>query len=115
MSVAVLRLTSRNICANAGRSFGVFYLNQDMPFGGVKASGHGRFAGPEGVRGLCYPKAVIEDRWFRVIQTSIPKPVDFPLPEGDKPWVFLKGLVFFAYGSGVKRVTGLLDLIRMSL
>lgn len=24
-------------------SFGVFYLNQSMPFGGVKASGHGRF------------------------------------------------------------------------
>lgn len=46
-----------------------------MPFGGVKASGHGRFAGPEGVRGLCAPKAVIEDRWFRVIQTSIPRPV----------------------------------------
>lgn len=22
---------------------GVFYLNQAMPFGGVKASGHGRF------------------------------------------------------------------------
>jgi hypothetical protein len=27
----------------ADRSFAVFYLNQAMPFGGVKASGHGRF------------------------------------------------------------------------
>ncbi|TXT12996.1 hypothetical protein VHUM_01397 [Vanrija humicola] len=92
--------------------FGVFYLNQDMPFGGVKASGHGRFAGPEGVRGLCAPKAVIEDRWFRVIQTSIPRPVDFPLPAGNTPWTFLKGLVRFAYGSGSARLAGLFDVIR---
>jgi acyl-CoA reductase-like NAD-dependent aldehyde dehydrogenase len=26
---------------------GVFYLNQAMPFGGVKASGHGRFGTPQ--------------------------------------------------------------------
>ncbi|GMK56335.1 hypothetical protein CspeluHIS016_0301750 [Cutaneotrichosporon spelunceum] len=95
--------------------FGVFYLNQDMPFGGVKASGYGRFAGPEGLRGLCYPKAVIEDRFFSLVRTSIPAPVDFPLPPGEKPWVFLRGLVFFAYGAGVARVKGLLDVIRMAV
>ncbi|BEJ11711.1 hypothetical protein CspHIS471_0201710 [Cutaneotrichosporon sp. HIS471] len=95
--------------------FGVFYLNQDMPFGGVKASGYGRFAGPEGLRGLCYPKAVIEDRFFSLIRTSIPEPVDFPLPPGDKPWIFLRGLVFFAYGAGLARVKGLLDVIRMAV
>ncbi len=96
-------------------SFGVFYLNQDMPFGGVKASGYGRFAGPEGLRGLCYPKAVIEDRFFSLIRTSIPAPVDFPLPPGDKPWTFLKGLVFFAYGRGTASFKGLLDVIRMAV
>jgi hypothetical protein len=74
-------------------SFGVFYLNQSMPFGGVKASGHGRFGeplqaihvkgidvplmtgGPEGLRGLCSIKAVTEDRFFKWIRTSIPVPV----------------------------------------
>lgn len=84
-----------------------------MPFGGVKASGYGRFAGPEGLRGMCYPKAVIEDRLFRLIRTSIPPPVDFPLPPGEKPWVFLKGLVFFAYGAGLERVRGLGQLLWM--
>jgi hypothetical protein len=85
-----------------------------MPFGGTKASGHGRFAGPEGLRGLCYPKAVIEDRFFRLIRTSIPRPVDFPLPAGNGPWTFLRGLVRFAYGAGVQRATGLLDVVRIA-
>jgi hypothetical protein len=77
-------------------SFGVFYLNQSMPFGGVKASGHGRFGefwcfdsdgsvpradditrtgGPEGLRGLCSIKSITEDRFFKWIRTSIPAPV----------------------------------------
>lgn len=86
-----------------------------MPFGGTKASGHGRFAGPEGLRGLCYPKAVIEDRFFRLVRTSIPRPVDFPLPAGNGPWEFLRGLVGFAYGdSVVDRVAGLGEVIRVS-
>lgn len=98
----------------ADPSFGVFYLNQDMPFGGTKASGHGRFAGPEGLRGLCYPKAVIEDRFFRTVRTSIPRPVDFPLSPGDAPWTFLRGLVRFAYGQGVDRAKGLADVVRVA-
>jgi hypothetical protein len=54
---------------------GVFYLNQSLPFGGCKASGYGRFGGPEGLRALCNIKAVVRDRFFSVIQTSIPPPV----------------------------------------
>ena len=74
---------------------GVFYLNQASPFGGVKASGHGRFGesskgakqpnipsdagfatgGEEGLRSLCSPKTVIEDRFFSWIRTTIPRPV----------------------------------------
>lgn len=62
-----------------------------MPFGGVKASGHGRFGelppssvrisvgaddgvgGEEGLRSLCTPKSVIHDRLFSLIRTPIPK------------------------------------------
>ncbi|KAJ9097269.1 hypothetical protein QFC21_004938 [Naganishia friedmannii] len=92
--------------------FGVFYLNQSMPFGGVKASGHGRFGGPEGLRGLCSIKAITEDRFFKWIRTSIPSPVDYPLPVRKTSWGFLKGLVGLAYGDGIwARGKGLAGLV----
>jgi hypothetical protein len=66
-----------------------------MPFGGVKASGHGRFGTPlliimslntdetggeEGLRSLCTPKSIIHDRLFSLIRTPIPKVVGkFPI------------------------------------
>ena len=42
--------------------FGSTYMCQSLPFGGVKDSGFDRFAGVEGLRGLCVPKAVCQDR-----------------------------------------------------
>lgn len=42
--------------------FGSTYMCQSLPFGGVKDSGFDRFAGIEGLRGLCIPKAVCQDR-----------------------------------------------------
>ncbi|OCF34338.1 meiotic Sister-Chromatid recombination aldehyde dehydrogenase [Kwoniella heveanensis BCC8398] len=96
--------------------FGVFYLNQAMPFGGVKASGHGRFGGEEGLRSLCSAKSITEDRFFSYIRTSIPKPVDFPLPDGKKPWNFLVGLVNLAYARTLwGQVKGLGGLIGASM
>lgn len=61
------------------------YLNQALPFGGVKHSGYGRFAGPEGLRGMTRPKAVTEDRLFGIVQTSIPAAVDYPL-DATRAW-----------------------------
>lgn len=96
--------------------FGVFYLNQAMPFGGVKASGHGRFGGEEGLRSLCSIKAITEDRFFSWIRTTIPRPVDFPLSEDGTAWQFLKGLVDLAYAPGIPgRVTGLVNLVKASM
>jgi hypothetical protein len=43
--------------------FATTYMCQSLPFGGVKHSGFDRFGGVEGLRGLCVPKAVAEDRW----------------------------------------------------
>ena len=42
--------------------FATTYMCQSLPFGGVKESGFGRFAGVEGLRALCVPVAVCRDR-----------------------------------------------------
>lgn len=50
-------------------------LFQSLPFGGVKDSGFGRFAGVEGLRACCLVKSVAEDRWWPFVKTIIPKPI----------------------------------------
>lgn len=92
--------------------FAVSYLNQSLPFGGVKSSGFGRFAGPEGLRGLCYTQAVIEDRFFSWIRTSIPPPVDYPLTNSTRAFNFVAGLHYLAFAQDWKsRAAGLRDVI----
>lgn len=89
--------------------FGVFYINQDLPFGGVKGSGYGRFGGPEGLRSLTNPKAIVVDRWW--IQTSIPKVLDYPLRSLSTSWEFSSNLVRFLYGYGWRsRIGGLIKV-----
>ncbi|KAF5391825.1 hypothetical protein D9757_001821 [Collybiopsis confluens] len=63
----------------AVNDFAVFYMNQDLPFGGTKASGYGRFGGPEGLRSLTNPKVIVYDWWPSLIQTSIPNVLDYPI------------------------------------
>jgi acyl-CoA reductase-like NAD-dependent aldehyde dehydrogenase len=58
--------------------FGMCYLNQDLPFGGVKSSGFGRMNGRDGLRAYTNAKAILADRfWF-----SVPAGV-FPVKPGD--------------------------------
>ncbi|KAF8232284.1 meiotic sister-chromatid recombination aldehyde dehydrogenase [Tricholoma matsutake] len=97
--------------------FGVFYVtlhcSQDMPFGGLKYSGYGRFGGPEGLRALTNPKAIIVDRWPALIQTRIPKVLDYPIRSLCKSWEFSSGLVRFMYADGWRnRLRGLYTLLR---
>ena len=93
--------------------FGVFYLNQSMPFGGVKASGYGRFGGHEGLQGLCNPKVIIEDRFFSLIRTPIPKPLDYPIKSVISSWNFVKGLVVVVYATDFKlKFYGLKSLLK---
>jgi len=95
--------------------FGVFYLNQDLGFGGVKASGFGRFAGPEGLRALTCPKAVTIDRWPSLIQTSIPPPLQYPIRSVVKAWDFVSGMTALFWGDSLsERVDGVFAIIKAS-
>nr|POE79449.1 putative aldehyde dehydrogenase-like protein [Quercus suber] len=71
--------------------FAVFYAVQ-LPFGGVRGSGYGRFAGEEGLRALCNAKSICIDRWPNVIKTAIPGPLDYPM-RGNVAWEMGQGVV----------------------
>jgi len=58
--------------------FGLCYLNQNLPFGGVKYSGFGRMNGRDGLRAYTNAKAVLTDRF----PISIP-PKLYPVKPGD--------------------------------
>src|SRR5258707_1247474 len=68
----------------AVNDFAVYYAVQ-LPFGGVGGSGYGRFAGEEGLRGLCNIKSICEDKWgWAGIKTAIPKQIRYPIPDTTK-------------------------------
>ncbi|KAM4065113.1 aldehyde dehydrogenase family protein [Hirsutella rhossiliensis] len=95
----------------AVNDFAAYYAVQ-LPFGGVAGSGYGRFAGREGLRGLCNIKSVCEDRlaWLG-IRTSIPPPVRYPVPSQQKGWAFAYGVVEVGYGGPVRKLKGLMRMI----
>jgi len=86
---------------NAGMSSindleGTTYMNQSLPFGGLKKSGYDRFAGPEGLRGLCSIRSVCEDK-ISFIRNSIPPPMQYPATGfGHK---FAQGLIKMFYST----------------
>ncbi|KAK9414274.1 putative Aldehyde dehydrogenase domain-containing protein [Seiridium unicorne] len=111
----VLRAVVKGIRAGgvAVNDFAVYYAVQ-LPFGGVGGSGYGRFAGEEGLRGLCNTKSVCEDRfgWLGV-RTAIPPPARYPVKNQDGAWRFARGIVRLGYSLGIGgMVEGLVDLIR---
>ncbi|KAK1319333.1 Aldehyde dehydrogenase 22A1 [Acorus calamus] len=71
-------------------------LTKSLPFGGVKHSGFGRFAGVEGLRACCLVKSVVEDRFWPYIKTTIPKPLQYPVAENC--FEFQQSLVEALYG-----------------
>lgn len=89
----------------AVNDFAAYYAVQ-LPFGGVKGSGYGRFAGDEGLRGLCNLKAVCVDKFPKVLGTAIPPRVDYPIQkregvdgarDGVSAWEMCKGVVETGY------------------
>jgi acyl-CoA reductase-like NAD-dependent aldehyde dehydrogenase len=81
---------------SAVNDFASTYMAQSLPFGGVKESGFDRFAGVEGLRGCCIPKAVSEDRVPWLIRTDIPPPLQYPV--APYAFDFCSGLIRLFYG-----------------
>lgn len=83
-------LQTGNVAIN---DFATFYVCQ-LPFGGQKGSGYGKFGGEEGLQGLCNVKSVCYDR-IPFISTKIPKPLDYPVQE--RAWPFVRALNVAGY------------------
>ncbi|CAI5460187.1 unnamed protein product [Closterium sp. Yama58-4] len=94
----------------AVNDFGSTYMCQSLPFGGVKESGFGRFAGVEGLRGCCNEKAIVEDRFFSLIKTNIPPPLQYPLAPNAVPFQQALVRMFFAH-TFLAQLSGLFHLL----
>ncbi|KAG5951140.1 hypothetical protein E4U53_003700 [Claviceps sorghi] len=95
----------------AVNDFAVYYAAQ-MPFGGVAGSGYGRFAGEEGLRGLCNIKSVCHDRFgWLGIRTAIPRPVQYPVASQHNAWAFTQGVVELGYGGWRRKAKGLSKIL----
>ena len=89
-------LKSGNVAIN---DFATYYVAQ-LPFGGVKKSGYGKFGGEEGLLGLCNAKSIVMDKpFFRLmgVATAIPPPIDYPIPDGKRAWNFVRNLNIAGY------------------
>ena len=92
---------------------GCTYMSQSLPFGGCKKSGYDRFAGPEGLRGLCNIKSVCEDR-ISFIRNSIPPPMHYPATGVGH--LFAQGLIYMFYSTNLfDRLKGVYYLIKYSV
>ncbi|KAE8440565.1 hypothetical protein EG329_007223 [Mollisiaceae sp. DMI_Dod_QoI] len=90
----------------AVNDFAAYYAVQ-LPFGGNRGSGYGRFAGEEGLRGLCNIKAICEDRWgWLGVKTAIPKQIQYPIPDTKKGYEFTRAVVEIGYSVSWKKMFG---------
>lgn len=94
------KLKSGNVAIN---DFATYYVAQ-LPFGGVKKSGYGKFGGEEGLTGLCLTKSIIMDKsFFRMLGlcTSIPPLIDYPIKDDKKAWSFVSNLNIAGYDTSI--------------
>jgi len=97
----------------AANDFATCYMCQSLPMGGLKDSGFGKFAGIEGLRGLCVAKAVVEDI-VPFVRTQLPPPLRYPLSRAALP--FVCGLMKFFYGPSLgSKLSGIVTLIKASV
>jgi acyl-CoA reductase-like NAD-dependent aldehyde dehydrogenase len=105
------RIAARLHCGMVGvNAYGLNYLVQSLPFGGVGASGFDRFGGPEGLRACCLMRSVVTDwlSWLS-IPTPVPKQLQYPVA-ADAP-AFTHALIQMQFAdSWVGKLKGLLGL-----
>ena len=86
--------------------YGLAYMMQSAPFGGVRLSGFGRFNGREGLRACCNEKTVVTDRLpIRQAASFYPiKKATFPL---------LQDVISVLYGRGIStKMKGVMGLAK---
>lgn len=85
-------------CGMVGiNAYGLNYLVQSLPFGGVRASGFDRFSGPEGLRACCLLKSIVTDKLSMLsIPTPTPKPLQYPV--APTAAAFTKALIRLQFG-----------------
>ncbi|XP_008810296.1 aldehyde dehydrogenase 22A1-like [Phoenix dactylifera] len=108
-----IEIASQLHCGVAAiNDFASTYMCQSLPFGGVKHSGFGRFAGVEGLRACCLVKSVVEDRWWPYIKTKIPKPIQYPVAENS--FEFQESLVEALYDLNIwDRLRALVNVLKI--
>jgi hypothetical protein len=86
--------------------FGLAYMANALPFGGVGGSGYGRLNGREGLRAMCNQKSVMVDRF------PLHRPVKlYPVKAGD--YARHKSVIELLYRPEVSRKLGaLVGLVR---
>lgn len=97
------RLATGNVAIN---DFATYYVSQ-LPFGGVKKSGYGKFGGEEGLQGLCMAKSVVMDKpLLRLlgVATAIPPAIDYPIKDKKKAWRFVSALNVAGYDYRMWRI-----------
>ena len=92
---------------------GCTYMSQSLPFGGCKKSGYDRFAGAEGLRGLCLIRSVCEDL-IPFIRNAIPPPMHYP--STGVGHMFAQGLINMFYSTNwMGTFKGIFMLIKYSI
>ncbi|KAG0311526.1 Meiotic Sister-Chromatid recombination aldehyde dehydrogenase [Dissophora globulifera] len=93
--------------------FGVNYLCQSLPFGGVGKSGYGRFGGPEGLRAVCHQKSITVDRWPMLIQTFLPPVLQYPMNNVGDAIVVTRDLANIIYAGWSSRFMAVCEIIKV--
>jgi acyl-CoA reductase-like NAD-dependent aldehyde dehydrogenase len=85
------RIIAGSTCVN---DFGLAYMAQALPFGGVRGSGYGRLNGREGLRACCHTKSVLSDRFpfHRPTRLFPVKPHDYRRARATIRLIYSKGI-----------------------